>query len=55
MRPLPLRIGLGDLGSGLAEPETQGPKQPLTLPHPQGDAKLLVQIARQGLAVPEVG
>jgi len=45
-------IGMGHLRPGLAQPEPQLAEQPLTLPDPQGDVPLPLQVLRQGLAVP---
>ena len=47
-------VGSCNLRPGLPETKTQLPKQPLALPHTQGDAPLLVQKRRQRLAVPQV-
>jgi len=46
---------MGHLRPGLAQPEPQLAKQPLTLPDPQGDVPLPLQILRQGRAVPLPG
>jgi len=43
---------MSHLRPGLAQPEPQLAKQALTLPDPQGDVPLPLQILRQGLAVP---
>jgi len=55
VHPLALWIRVGNLRPRLAEPETQCPKQPLTLSHPQLDAEFLVQVSGQDLSVPEIG
>ncbi len=54
MRPLPLRVCLGDAGPWLAKPETELAKQPLTLPHPQLNSILASDPGRQRRAVPQV-
>lgn len=52
MRGLQLRIGLRDQGPRFAEAKAQLAKQPLTLTRLQIHAELLLEIAREGLAIP---
>jgi|SRR5579862_3461241 len=50
---LNLRIGLSNLGPGLAPPKTELPEQALALPDPQPDSKTVSCKSRQRLSIPQ--
>ena len=52
--PLGLRISAGDERSRLAPPKAERVEEPLALAHAELDAKLLLQVMAEHLAVPEV-
>src|SRR5258708_3765562 len=54
MRLLPLRIGLGNLGTRLAQAKAQLPEQALALPYPQVNLVSLRNPGHQSLAVPQI-
>src|SRR6266513_4143841 len=54
MRRLEFGVGLGNLGSGLAQSKTQLAEEPLTLPCFQLHSMFPVKIRREGGAVPHL-
>lgn len=54
MRLLPFGVGVGNAGTGLAQPKAQLPEQALALPNAQLDPVLLGNPGRQRLAVPQI-
>ena len=51
MRLLPFRIGVGNPGTGFAQPEAPLPEQALTLAHPQADLEALLDPGTQCLPI----
>ena len=53
MLRLKLWIGMGNQRARLAQPKAQRPKESLALPHPQGNAEVLLNPGRQSLSIPD--
>lgn len=53
MLRLPFGVSSGDHRSRLAQPESKISKQPLALPHAQGNTESLLDEGRQALSIPE--
>ena len=55
MRGLALRVGFGNLGTGLSIAKPQLPEQSLALSGSQIDAEALPQTRRESFSIPEIG
>ena len=53
MRPLPFRVGMGNLGTGFAQPKPPLSEQALTLAHRQVNVEVLLDPATQRLPIPQ--
>jgi hypothetical protein len=53
MRPLPFRVGMGNLGTGLAQPKAPPSEQALALAHRQVNVEVLLDPATQCLPIPQ--